>query len=95
MSMTIQLPLSEAGELSDLVARLNVSPERIVLTQEDGTAVVMLTLDELEGLEESLDILSDTPEVRELSAAIRERAMIPLSEIKADLDARSRHGISG
>ena len=95
MNMTIQLPLSEAGELSDLVARLQVSPERIVLTQEDGSAVVLLTLDELEGLEESLDILSDTEEVKELSAAIRERAMIPASQIKAELDARARHGISG
>lgn len=95
MSMAIQLPLSEAGELSDLVARLNVSPERIVLTQEDGTAVVMLTLDELEGLEESLDILSDTPEVRELSAAIRERELFSLEEVKADFDARQRRGLSG
>ncbi|MDD2818914.1 MAG: hypothetical protein PHN51_08990 [Candidatus Nanopelagicales bacterium] len=95
MSMAIQLPLSEAGELSDLVARLNVSPERIVLTQEDGTAVVMLTLDELEGLEESLDILSDTPEVRELSAAIRERELFSLEEVKADFDDRQRRGLSG
>jgi hypothetical protein len=55
----------------------------------------VLTLDELEGLEESLDILSDTEEVRELSAAIRERELISLEEVKADFDARVRLGIQG
>jgi antitoxin YefM len=55
------VPLSEAkAHLSELARRVRQQPERIVLTRNGEPEVVLLSVDDLEGLEMTLEILGDT-----------------------------------
>jgi len=63
------LPLAEIKKrLSEIVDRVEENHERVVLTRNGRPAAVILSPDDLEALEETLDILSDPEEMR----AIRE-----------------------
>ena len=71
MSMTPadHVPLAEVkNRLSEVVDRLEREHGRVVITKHGRPAAVMLSLEDLESLEETLAILSDP----ELLAAIRE-----------------------
>jgi antitoxin YefM len=64
-----QLPLAEVkNRLSEVVDRLEREHGRVVITKHGRPAAVLLSLEDLESLEETLAILSDP----ELLAAIRE-----------------------
>ncbi len=70
------LPLAEIKKrLSEIVDRVEENHERVVLTRNGRPAAVILSPDDLEALEETLDILSD-PE-----------AMQAIREAEADLAA--------
>jgi antitoxin YefM len=56
------------NRLSEVVERLEREHGRVVITKHGRPAAVMLSLEDLESLEETLEILSDP----ELMAAIRE-----------------------
>jgi len=59
MSDTI-LPLAEIKKrLSEIVDRVEGHHERVVLTRNGRPAAVIMSPDDLESLEETLDILSD------------------------------------
>ena len=63
------LPLAEIKKrLSEIIDRVEDHHERVVLTRNGRAAAVIMSPDDLESLEETLDILSD-PEVLQ---AIRE-----------------------
>jgi prevent-host-death family protein len=63
------LPLAEIKKrLSEIVDRVEENHERVVLTRNGRPAAVILSPDDLEALEETLDILSDPETMR----AIRE-----------------------
>jgi antitoxin YefM len=63
------VPLAEVkNHLSEVVDRLEREHGRVVITKHGRPAAVMLSLEDLESLEETLAILSDP----ELLAAIRE-----------------------
>jgi antitoxin YefM len=63
------VPLAEVkNRLSEVVERLEREHGRVVITKHGRPAAVMLSLEDLESLEETLAILSDP----ELMAAIRE-----------------------
>jgi antitoxin YefM len=63
------VPLAEVkNRLSEVVDRLEHEHGRVVITKHGRPAAVMLSLEDLESLEETLAILSDP----ELLAAIRE-----------------------
>ena len=63
------LPLAEVkNRLSEVVDRLEREHGRVVITKHGRPAAVMLSLEDLESLEETLAVLSDP----ELTAAIRE-----------------------
>ena len=65
--MTI-LPFSEAkAQLSELADRVETEHERILVTRNGRPSFVLLSPDDLESLEETLDILRDD----ELLASIR------------------------
>lgn len=56
----ITLPLAEIKKrLSEIVDRVETHHERVVLTRNGRPAAVILSPDDLEGLEETLDILSE------------------------------------
>lgn len=63
------VPLAEVkSRLSEVVERIEREHGRVVITKHGRPAAVMLSLEDLESLEETLAVLSDP----ELMAAIRE-----------------------
>jgi antitoxin YefM len=77
MTAADHVPLAEVkNRLSEVVDRLEREHGRVVITKHGRPAAVMLSLEDLESLEETLAILSDP----ELVAAIREADV----EITAD-----------
>ena len=69
MASADHLPLAEVkNRLSEVVDRLEREHGRVVITKHGRPAAVMLSLEDLESLEETLAVLSDP----ELVAAIRE-----------------------
>ena len=59
---------------SEFVERVNSQHDRVVITRNGTPAAVLISPDDLEELEETLDLLSDRKAVRELNAARREVA---------------------
>lgn len=54
------LPLSEArSALSSIVERVDSTHERVTITRNGHPAAVLISPDDLEALEETLDVLSD------------------------------------
>jgi antitoxin YefM len=94
----IRLPLMEAfpldaakAQLSELVDRVTRDQDRVAVTREGKPAAVLISQDELEGLEQTLEIISDPAEVagiRDGLAALVRGDTVPLERLKADLGAR-------
>jgi prevent-host-death family protein len=62
------VPLTEAKtHLSELVERVDREHDRVTVTKNGRVAAVLISQEELDGLEETLDILSDP----ELMASLR------------------------
>jgi prevent-host-death family protein len=63
------IPLTDAkAHLSELVDRVDRQHDRVTVTKNGRIAAVLISQDELAGLEETIEILSDP----ELMASIRE-----------------------
>jgi prevent-host-death family protein len=87
MSAAEHVPLAEVkNRLSEVVDRLEREHGRVVITKHGRPAAVMLSLEDLESLEETLAILSD-PElmasIREADAEVAAGATAPLSKQEA------------
>jgi antitoxin YefM len=81
MSAAEHVPLAEVkNRLSEVVDRLEREHGRVVITKHGRPAAVMLSLEDLESLEETLAILSDP----ELMAAVEEAD----AEVAADSTTR-------
>lgn len=59
---------------SEFVERVHKHHERVVVTRNGSPAAVLMSPDDLEALEETLVILSDSAAVRDLAEAEREVA---------------------
>ncbi|MCY3561079.1 MAG: type II toxin-antitoxin system Phd/YefM family antitoxin [bacterium] len=59
---------------SEFVERVHSHHERVVVTRNGSPAAVLMSPDDLEALEETLAILSDSDAVRDLAEAEREVA---------------------
>jgi prevent-host-death family protein len=69
MLLTEQMPLADVkNRLSEVVDRLQREHGRVVITKHGRPAAVVLSIDDLESLEETLDIMGNAP----LMADIRE-----------------------
>ena len=65
------VPLSEAkARLSELARRVRQQHERITLTRNGEPEAVLLSVDDLEGLEMTLEILGDTDAVARISESL-------------------------
>jgi antitoxin YefM len=89
--MTI-LPIAEVKRrLSELVTRVSQQHERVVLTRNGRPAAVLISPDDLEGLEITAEVLAD-PEamdrIREAEDAIERGETAGAATIRADLAAR-------
>jgi prevent-host-death family protein len=74
------------AHLSELVARVGEQHERIMVTNHGRVVAVLLAVDDLESLEETIAILSDTAAMRALAQADAELARGE-GEDQASLDA--------
>lgn len=77
------VPRSEAKtHLSDLAKRVRQQHERITLTRNGQAEAVLLSIDDLEGLEMTLEILGDSESVSRISESLAE---LGRGELGADL----------
>ncbi len=75
MTMTEVSSLAEAkAHLSELVARVGAQHERVTVTVHGRPVAVLLAVDELEALEETIAVLSDTAALSALGQADAELA---------------------
>ena len=75
MIMTETLPLAEVkAHLSELVGRVNSQHDRVTVTVHGRPSAVLLSPDDLDALEETIAILSDTDTLRQLAASDTELA---------------------
>jgi antitoxin YefM len=91
--MTDTLPLSSVkAHLSELVDRVEDQHDRIVLTRNGKPAAVLISHEDLQGLEETLEIMSDPALMDEIRESEQELADgqhgTTLVELRAALDRR-------
>jgi antitoxin YefM len=66
-----RVPLSEAkARLSELARRVRQQHERITLTRNGEAEAVLLSVDDLDGLEMALEIVSDSEVVARISESL-------------------------
>jgi antitoxin YefM len=95
MSAATPVPISEAKtHLSDLARRVRLQHERITLTRNGEPEAVLVSVDDLEGLEMTLEILGDSAAAaritESLAALERGERGVDIATVRADL-ARRRH----
>jgi antitoxin YefM len=73
VSAAEHLPLADVkNRLSEVVERLEREHGRVVITKHGRPAAVVMSIEDLEGLEETLEILSDPPLLDRLRKATAE-----------------------
>lgn len=73
--MSTTLPLAEIkAHLSEIVDQIEKEHERIVLTRHGRPAAVIISPDDLEALEDTVDLLSDPQALKEIETARRDVA---------------------
>lgn len=90
-----EMPLADArNRLSELVSDVASTHARVTITKHGHPAAVLISLEDLESLEETLDILSTPGTLEGIRDAEREIARgetFDEATIRADLAARVRH----
>jgi prevent-host-death family protein len=91
------IPLSEAkARLSELTRRVRTQHERITLTRNGEAEAVLLSIDDLEGMEMTLEILADESSVaritESLAALAGGDAGVDLATVRKDLARRRATG---
>lgn len=86
------VPLTEAkAKLSEFAERVESQHERVLVTRNGRPSFIMIAADDLEGLEETLEILSDPDamaSLRRSQAEMDRGESIPWESVKAEMDAR-------
>jgi antitoxin YefM len=84
------LPLADVRDrLSPIVSSVEKTHERVVITKNGRPAAVLISYDDLESLEETLEILSDPDTIREIKESLASPERYTLDDIRRDLEARS------
>jgi antitoxin YefM len=91
------VPLSEAkARLSELARRVRQQHERITLTRNGEAEAVLLSVEDLEGLEMTLEILGDSQAAARISESLaalsRGDEGVDLATVRADLARRRATG---
>jgi antitoxin YefM len=88
--MTSYLPLAEVRDrLSPLVASVQATHERVVITKNGKPAAVLIAVEDLESLEETLDVLSDEEAMQAVREAQVGTKTYDLTEVRDSLRGRS------
>lgn len=86
MVMSDTLPLAEVkAKFSEMVDRVEHTHDRITVTRNGRPAAVLMSHDELDSLEETLDLLSDADamaELREAQAAVEAGDFVTGDELR-------------
>ena len=91
--MTTTLPLADVRDrLSPLVGSVESTHERIVITKNGRPAAVLISYDDLESLEETLDILSDSAALSDIRESLASSERFSLDDIRHDLEVRRAGG---
>lgn len=90
------MPVSEAkARLNELARLAHSHHERFTLTRNGRPEAVLLSVDDLEGLETTLEVLADAESVAAIADSLAERATgAPAADIetmRADLRQRAAH----
>lgn len=92
--MTTQLSLAEVkAHLSELVGRVHGQHERVMVTVHGRPSAVLLSVDDLEALEETIAVLSDSKAVASLIASEAEMArgeLVSAEDLAAAMARRRR-----
>lgn len=95
MTMTTTMSLAEVkAHLSELVGRVNNQHERVTVTVHGKPSAVLIAIEDLESLEETLALLSDPETLRRLSASDAELARgegESEDQLARAMDERRRH----
>lgn len=87
MSTAEQMPLADfKNRLSEVVDRLEREHGRVVITKHGRPAAIVLSVEDLESLEETLDVMNSQALLDDVQAAMAElqvRAAAPLSKAEA------------
>jgi prevent-host-death family protein len=79
------MPLADVkNRLSEVVERLEREHGRVVITKHGRPAAVVISVEDLEGLEETLDILSDPKVMRRIRKAEAEITAGAAEELTKD-----------
>ncbi len=90
MTETLSLAHIKA-HLSEIVDRVELQHDRVILTRNGRPAAVLVSPDDLEALEDTLDLLSDPQALKEIEEAreeISERQVVDADELRAKYLAR-------
>jgi len=94
LTMPETLPLASVkARFSELVDRVARQHDRVIVTRNGKPAVVLISPDDLESLEETLAVMSDPElmeDIRKGEEAIARGDVHTLEEIQADLEARRK-----
>jgi antitoxin YefM len=87
MVMPETLPLAEIkAHLSEIVDRVEHEHDRVVLTRNGRAAAVIMSPEDLEALEDTLELLSDRPALEEIDRARQDVArgkVVTAEELRA------------
>ena len=93
MSVSEQMPLADVkNRLSEVVDRLEREHGRVVITKHGHPAAVVLSVEDLESLEETLDVMDSAELLADIRASLAEVASGGAEVLIRD---EARRGISG
>lgn len=85
--MSETLPLAEIkAHLSEIVDRVEREHQRVVLTRNGRPAAVIMSPDDLDALEDTLELLSDPKALKEIKAAradVAKGRLVSAEELRA------------
>lgn len=94
MSLADHIPLADVkNRLSEVVDRLEREHGRVVITKHGRPAAVLLSIDDLESLEETVEILSNPAllvEIREAETEVAAGETTPMTKDEALARIRAR-----
>jgi antitoxin YefM len=83
------LPLADVRErLSPIVNSVETTHERVVITKNGRPAAVLMSYEDLESLEETLEILSDRGVAQAISESLTDPERFSVDDVRRDLEAR-------
>jgi antitoxin YefM len=87
--MTTTLPLAEVRDrLSPIVNSVESTHERVVITKNGRPSAVLISYEDLESLEETLEILSDPGAAQAIRESLADPERFGIEDVRRDLEER-------